>query len=434
MTTTEGVYGKVIAPAFDGWPYSLRRTGTVSLGDAFCFVVPLLQFLRFNLVGEMCVSDILILAAFPIAVTRHSERLRQKPVPTILTLGFFWLVAQIVTDMLRNSAPVDYLRGWSRIILLLASFTVVWIVACRSRRRFVLYGTGVGIGAVLAFYVSPYAETLMAPWKFALGGPVTLLVAMWVSIAGGKRYLAILLPLAALAVVHAFADVRSLAAITFLTAIFSGFQMSAAGGQQRLGRARLVFLAFTIACGIWGFAQVYSHYAEQGVFGKYAQRKLAAQTGGTAGLLLGGRGEILASSQAILDSPVIGHGSWARDPVYGAILAEKRAELGYRDFQNGKRDDLIPSHSYIFGAWVEAGFPGALFWLFVFGFTVHTLLKAAGSEPLLPLFTFVGFAQLWDIFFSPLGAPARFTCPFYLAAMVALRALQNSQSGFVEGI
>ena len=154
------------------------------------------------------------------------------------------------------------------------------------------------------------------------------------------------------------------------------------------------------------------------------------------GLLLGGRGEILVSGQASLDSPLLGHGSWARDPIYAAILAEKRAELGYKELDGGAgpRDDLIPSHSYIFGAWVEAGIAGAVFWLFVLGFTIRTLLKVSGSEPLLALFAFVGFTQLWDILFSPLGVLTRSTCPYFLAAMVALRTFQSSQSDLGEGV
>jgi hypothetical protein len=400
----------------------------VSLGDAFCFLVPVLQFLRFDLVGEMCVSDFLILAALPIAVLRHPERLRQKPVPTILTLGLFWLIAQIVTDLVRNSAPVDYLRGWSKICLLLANFTLVWLVACRSRRRFVLYGTGLGIGVILAFYAYPSGDALVSPWKFALGGPVTLLVVMGLSLAVRNSYLGIILPLTAMAVLHAFEDARNLAVITFVTAVFSVFNMSTAAGKQRLGRSRLAFLVLAIACGVWGFAQVYSHYAEQGVFGEYAQRKLEAQTSGAGGLLLGGRGEILASSQAILDSPLLGHGSWARDPIYAAILTQKRAELGYKevDVNGRRRDDLIPTHSYLFGAWVEAGLAGALFWLFFLGFTIHTLVKVSGSEPLLPLFAFAGFLLGWDILFSPLGMPTRFISPYFMVAMVTLSTLRIS--------
>jgi hypothetical protein len=374
----------------------------------------------------MCVSDVVILAAVPIAVLRHPERLRQRPVPAILTLGLVWLVAQILTDLLHDSIAVDYLRGWSKICFLLANFTVVWIVACRSRLRFLLYGAGVAIGTILAFYAHPSSDALIAPWKFALGQPVTLLVVMGLSLATRHRYLVILPPLTALAVLHAFEDVRSLAVITFISAVFSVFHMSMAGGRRRWGRSRLAFLAFTIAFGVWSFTQVYSHYAEQGAFGEYAQRKLAVQTSGAGGLLLGGRGEILASSEAIVDSPLLGHGSWAKDPIYAAILAEKRAELGYKELDRGSghRNDLIPTHSYIFGAWVEAGLAGALFWLFVLGFTIRTLFRVSGFEPLLPLFAFGGILQVWDIFFSPLGNPTRFTAPYFIAAMVALSTLR----------
>jgi len=405
-----------------------RLAGYISLGDAFCFLVPVLQFVRFEFVGEMCLSDFLILAAMPIAVLRHPERLRQKPVPTVLTLGLFWLIGQVVTDLLRRSAPEDYLRGWSKILFLLANFTVVWIVACRSRRRFILYGIGLGLGAILAFYVRPFGDALISPWKFALAGPVTILVAIGVSVATRRSYLGIILPLTALAVVDAFEDDRSLAAITFMTAVFSIFHISTAGSQRRLGRLRVTLLFFTIVGTLWGFTQVYSHYAEQGVFGEYAQRKLALQKNGAGGLLLGGRSEILASSQAILDSPLLGHGSWPRDPIYGAILIQKRAELGYKEVDgNGQRpDDLIPAHSYVFGAWVEAGLAGALFWLLLLGRTIHNFLTASGREPFLPLFAFGGFMLVWDILFSPLGMPTRFISPFFMAAMVLFPTLGAS--------
>jgi hypothetical protein len=400
-------------------------TTNISLGDAFCVLVPLLQFVRFNLIGEMCLSDFLITMALPLAVWRHSERLRQKPVSAILSLGLLWLISQIITDLLRGSAPEDYLRGWSKILLLLANFAVVWIVACRSWRRFVLYGVGLAVGLILQFYLSPSAETQMAPWKFALGVPVTLLAMTVISFAAKGNFLGIILPVTALTVLHAFEDVRSLAVVTFLAAIFTVFHLSSSKVQRGFRIARLGFLTIVIACGLWGFMQVYSYYAERGLFGEYAQRKLAAQTSGTGGLLLGGRSEILGSGQAILDSPLLGHGSWPRDPIYSAILDERRKELGFRDVEqnSGPRDDLIPTHSYVFGAWVEAGLGGALFWLFFLRFTIRTFLHVSGSEPFLLLFAFGGFLMVWDTFFSPLGMPTRFVAPFLMAAIVLLSTL-----------
>jgi O-antigen ligase len=304
------------------------------------------------------------------------------------------------------------------------NFTVVWLVVCNNQRRFVFYGIGLAVGTILSFYIHPSSEQLQSPWKFALGIPITMLIVMLVARARKHRYIGILLPLTALAVVHAFEDFRILAAISFISAIYSLFLMSEM--REKFGHFRLAALALTIACGIGGFSLIYSHYAQLGVFGEYAQRKLKAQSG-EGGLLLGGRSEMLASGQAIIDSPLLGHGSWARDPAYVAIMADRRAELGYKRFQGGGRsDDLIPTHSYILGAWVEAGIVGGLFWLLMLGITFSALFNASGTEPLLPLFAFAGFMLMWDILFSPLGTPTRFIAPYFMAAMISLRTFETA--------
>ena len=188
-----------------------------------------------------------------------------------------------------------------------------------------------------------------------------------------------------------------------------------------------------MAAGMLGFTALYSHYVEQGVFGEYAQRKFESQNG-EGGLLLGGRSEILASGQAILDSPLLGHGSWARDPKYAAILDEKRTALGYKTFEHSKSGDLIPAHSHVFGAWVESGFAGAAFWLFVLGYAIRSLLRISGSEPLLPLFAFVGFVLVWDILFSPISPERRFVEPYFIAAMIVVRLCRDSQWPSAEEI
>ncbi len=425
------------APSPREYYYVLPRAA-FSLGDIFCFLVPFLQFIQFQGAGVLAISDLLLVAALPIAILRHPERLKRKPMPAILTLGLLWLVAQIATDLWRNSAPEDFQRGWSKIVLVLVNITVVWIVAGRTRRRFVLYAVGLGIGTILGVYINPSADVIIDPWKFGMGVPVTLLVVIWVAHLAKRRYLEILIPLTALAIVDSFRNYRILALITFLTAIYSIFQMSQVGNhdRQRFGRFRLAALGLTVVCGVWAFTEVYSHYVEKGVFGEYAQRKLEVQQSGEGGLLLGGRGEILASSQAIIDSPFLGHGSWARDSTYASILADRRAELGYKDLygKGGKRDDLIPTHSHIFGAWVEAGIAGGLFWLFVLVYTIYAVAKVSGSEPLLPVFAFAGFMLVWDILFSPLGMPTRFATPFFVVAMVVLRQFRDMQAAISEEV
>jgi hypothetical protein len=411
-----------------GYPTTVIRKELLSVGDAFSIIVPLLQVVEFRMAGLLLASDLALLAALPIALIRHSERLRQRPVPLVLTLGCLWFLAQVATDLARNSAPEDYLRTWIKICFVLVNFTVVWLVVCTNQRRFVLYGIGLSAGTIVSFYIHPSAEAVLAPWKFGLGIPITLLVAIMAAQSKRHRTLGVLLPLGSLAIVHAYEDFRILAVISFVVAIYSLFLMSAK--REQFGRARLAVLALTVAGGITVFTLAYSHYAMLGVFGHYAQQKLEMQSSGEGGLLLGGRSEILASSQAILDSPLVGHGSWPRDARYAAIMDDRRAELGYKRFQGGKPDDLIPTHSYIFGAWVEAGIGGGIFWSFVLGFTLYAILNASGNEPLLPLFAFVGLMLTWDILFSPLGTPTRFIAPYFIAAMVMLRSFQTAPPAF----
>jgi hypothetical protein len=431
MPTIEETYNTSASP----WSTPPARASffpsveAISIADIFCLFVPVFQFVQFQAAGSLLLSDLLILAALPMAIARHAPRLRQKPMPILLALGLFWLIAQITTDLIRNTPPEDYFRGWLKICFVLANFTVVWLVVCTSQRRFVLYGVGLAIGTLLSFYMHPSEDALSAPWKFGIGIPVTMLVALFAAQFRKHRYLGILLPLTLLAVVHAFEDFRILAVISFISAIYSLFLMSA--NREQFGRSRLALLALTVAGGIMAFTVVYSHYAELGVFGEYAQQKLEAQSG-EGGLLLGGRSEILASGPAILDSPLLGHGSWARDSTYGAILVDRRADLGYKSFQSGKSDDLIPTHSYLFGSWVDAGVMGGVFWLFMLGFTLKTILSASGTEPLLPLFAFLGLMLSWDTLFSPLGTPTRFVAPYFMAAMVVLRSFRTTTPSFEQ--
>jgi hypothetical protein len=407
---------------------SVVRREWISMGDAFAFIVPMLQAVEIPVAGTLLAADLAMVVALPLALIRHSDRLKLKPIRTILMLGGIWLVSQIVTDLVRESVSEDYLRGWIKIIFVLINFIVVWLVVCGSRRRFIIYTVGLSLGTIAAYFVHPTIDAVLSPWKFSLGGPVTMLVALFGARFKEYRILGVLLPLSVLAVGHIYQDCRMLGVIALITAIYSIFLMSQE--RESLGALRRATLILLVMMGIGGFASIYSYYAKQGAFGKYAQQKTEAQSAGEGGALLGGRREILASSQAILDSPILGHGSWAKDPQYSALLQQRSDDLGYKRFQGGKLDDLIPTHSYIFGSWVDGGIAGGIFWLYVLVFTVYAIFNASGREPLLPFFACIGLMLTWDILFSPLGTPTRFVAPFFVAAIILFRRFQTNPLEF----
>jgi hypothetical protein len=406
-------------------PVAPMQREIVTLGDSFALLAPLLLVVEFHFAGLVMGSDLVMLAVFPLALIRHADRLKYRPVPTVLVLGSLWLAAQVFTDVVRGVGPDDYLRGWVKIIFILINFIVVWTVVCVSRRRFVLYSIGLAVGTILEALLHPSVDGVSSPWKFGIGIPVTMLVALFAAELRNFRYLGVLLPLGSLAIFHLYMDFRIMGVICFVVVIYSIFLASA--DSRKHSSMRRALLAFTVIAGIAAFSTIYSHFAKQGVFGKYAQNKLEAQSAGEGGTLLGGRKEILGSGPAILDSPIIGHGSWARDAQYGAIMRERSADLGYKRFQDGggAKDDLIPTHSYIFGSWVEAGIVGAIFWIFFLSYTAYALFNASGEEPLLPFFAFVALMLMWDIFFSPLGTPTRFIAPFFMVAMILFRRFQT---------
>jgi O-antigen ligase len=171
--------------------------------------------------------------------------------------------------------------------------------------------------------------------------------------------------------------------------------------------------------------KLYGTAAESGSLGDKAREKYEAQSAlGDLGLILGGRSEWLVTLEAIRDSPLFGHGSWAKDQYYAERRQVLLYQLGFTDSVREPKDDLIPTHSHLLGAWVEAGFGGVIFWLGILALIAAALRRLyASDDPLRPYLVFVMFLFIWDILFSPFGAQRRLTNGFFM--VVVLFALKT---------
>ena len=77
------------------------------------------------------------------------------------------------------------------------------------------------------------------------------------------------------------------------------------------------------------------------------------------------------------------------------------------------RNGFIPTHSYLFGAWVDAGILGAVFWAWIFVLAARVLMRVyPETAQLLPVVAFLSFLLLWDILFSPYGTESRYAVPY----------------------
>ena len=406
--------------ATHGWTASQRL-----LLDAVIFLTPCLLFLEIRLVGRLFFSELILLGLLPLLLLSKGRLLLSRFPMTVLCLGLIWLFGQVATDLIRNTPFADYSRGWAKIIFVLINFMTLYVLLYRNRRRLVLFGVGIVVGRALTYLFNPSELTLSDPWKFGLGGAVALL---FVLIAQSRTVyrvwflpsIVVIIP----ATISLYQGFRSLAGVCFLTAVYLFMQQlfgrrTAHGARASPAKVALIFLVGIGAS--LAFMQIYAYAASEGLLGREAAYKYQRQAAGRFGLFLGGRAEIYVSSQAIMDSPVIGHGSWAKDPYYVSMLLGLE-RFGYQVSERVVEKGLIPTHSFLFGGWVEAGVLAAVFWLWVLWIDGRVLSRLfLIREPLTPLIAFVGILLLWDVLFSPFGAERRILVPYYLVLLMFAR-------------
>jgi hypothetical protein len=399
------------------------------LGDALVFVIPLLLAIRFAVGGQLFLSEVVLLLALPFLLDDARLRGVSRVSRSALVLALLWLFGLIVTDLYRGSPFADYSRGWAKVAFLLINFAALSLLIDGRWRRVTLFAAGLALGEVLQFYFDPSTYAVGDPWKFGLGPPVTLMGALLASHPAIYRKPVLATGIfVVLGVVNLKLGFRSLGGVCFL----SGFLVLLAARSAHLMRIdRRALRTFTAlgACVLVGFivVEAYGYAAGHGLLGRQAQQKYDLQQSSLG--ILSGRPEIVVAARAIRDSPIIGHGSWAKDPKYVAALQEELHRSGYGLSTVPKSQDLIPTHSHLFGAWVEAGILGALFWFWALALATSVLPRLHRlADGRVALVAFLAVSFLWDVLFSPFGAERRLVTPFYLIAFLLARKALSATS------
>lgn len=419
------VVGTEESRSLDKSPDSTRPRADVTPLDFWAFVLPAISFVQVTIVGQLIVTEILLFAMLPWLWSAR-DRL---PLPrwfAVLWAG--WLLGQIVTDFVVGSAFEDFARGWAAIVFTLTDFAAILILVSTPRRAR-LFVLGLALGGVFGYFFVPNLYAAGDPWKWAFAGPAGLALAAGLSgSTGARRPWLTVAAFAAFGVLNLYLGFRSLGGVSLMTAGY--LILSAIVGRRPVAPKRTVLraafgLAF-VAIATVGTLKLYDAAASAGLLGADARDKYESQSG-EFGVLLGGRSEILVATQAAIDSPIFGHGSWAKDFTYVDLLADRRSSLGYEVGAGPSDVGLIPAHSYLMGSWVWAGFLGGVFWLAVVLiavwllthlYTVHVELAA--------LLVFSTMLLLWDIAFSPYGSGARLGALFGVAlCLLGLRQMQG---------
>lgn len=370
-----------------------------------------------RLVGSLPISEILLLPLLPILLFLHGRRALRPGLKMVFILMGLWLFGEMLTDLYRGTAAVDWLRGDAAIVFFAIDLISLAVLLAHNERRKTVFVAAFAVGSLLAAKFQPSDYMSAAPWKFGYSFSANLGVALVSCYFYARRnYVIVGLLMVGMLGVNLILNFRS-PVLIFLVTIALVLPVI----PERIGRLTLlpragsilrivVLAAIALSAGLAARSLV-SYATSSGVINSEEQTRNESELRSGGGMLLGGRPEILVSSSAVMDSPILGHGSAPRDYKYIEMLNDLEAENGtpldLQDIETEKQG-LIPTHSHLMGAWVTAGILGALFWAYVFWLVLKGVIRAAiVRPPMAPLFAFLLVSSLWNVLFSPFGSIER---------------------------
>jgi O-antigen ligase len=385
-----------------------------------------LGFARVTVIGELYVCELVLAAIVIVHVLRGRSLQLDRPVVIVIGLLALWLCGLVAADLYRAVAFADFARGWARIVFTALNLLGLYLLTKGIDGRVRVAFLGLAAGQALGCLVMPTVYAQSDLWKFGLASPVTILAVVLASSQPiWRRRFGPFVVLVVMAGVNVWLGARSVAGMCFLASIYTVVAAREEHPEASAQRRRSLSLALVVpvlgVVAVLVSSYVYGSMAKSGVLGMAAQVKYEFQSAGRYSFLLGGRNEIVFSSLAIRESPILGHGSFASFPVL--LQAEGAAQLvdwGYEYLLPGEdQPDLLPTHSGLFGAWVEAGILAVPFWLFLLVLLWRGCIRTMQrGDDLTPLRVFITIAVSWDVLFSPFAADRRITVPLAILLLI----------------
>ncbi len=295
-----------------------------------------------------------------------------------------WLLSQIISDFYNHSPINSAMKGEALIAFFAIDFMALTALIYGNEWRILYFAIGSVVGKALGAYRFGFANCV---WKFdyaPVAVPAVFLLACYFYMK--KKYWVAAALTVFISGINLWQDYRSQALITLVAGAMampaSAFDITKAWRPPLLRgtkevraepgnpfNAQTFLVLILVAIAGFGVSKAYSYFASTGALGDDAQQKYENQARGDLGLLVGGRPETLVSWRAVMDAPILGHGSWAEDRKYTEMLTDLLTQSGYKE--DGPPPDegdnyLIPCHSHLMAAWVFSGVAGAIIWFYIY--------------------------------------------------------------------
>lgn len=402
--------------------------------------------LTIQFVGTIPVSEILLFLMLPIILIQRKIKRFDRTTKTLLILMMIWAIDQATTDLYRHTSAQDMAKGIAAILFFALDLIGLVALIGGSSKRIALFAIGSVAAVALRVWIAPDHSiipnaTLAINWKFGYGHAVHIIVLLFASFLYKKRlFLTILICSVAAGIIDISFDARSLGLMILVSSplVLPVLRMRPPSFRRLSGRAEralaeraapkriaIILVVCLLASILTG--QLYSYAAARGFLGPEAAQKYDVQSRGRYGILVGGRPETLVETRAVLASPIVGYGSYAKDIDYVYMLHDLLLESGYAETTQEAGGDLevvgseIPVHSYLMQGWIWAGIIGAIFWFYVLALAVRSLYRLTLIQSQwAPLYSYLLVGFCWDLLFSPFGLDARLTCSYLLVIMLGI--------------
>jgi O-antigen ligase len=385
--------------------------GDVGLGlnwfAAAAFVSGVASARIVNVIGEVYVGELLLIQfAFLLLLLGGIRPLLALPAfGVFVQTAVLMLLGYMLSDIYRDAHPAQFLRGWARIILVTLDFVALAAIVAHDKRNLWWFVLGLALGSIGQLLVRGVPIMSPAGWKFGYSTPLVSLLAC----------LSCFVPIrlacvafVALGVWNIFMDFRILGAICVLVAAMLWVRSEGTtrlSGQQMLRSLMVCMIAGSIVTG--------AMLATQDEFSK---RREQSNAGREAGLTV--------AAWAIMESPIIGYGSWPMDARLVNLYRQEMEEEGQLT-PEGARTGIFAAHSQVLQAWVEGGALGVLFWLYYGYWLLRSGWYAALHRPadaFSPIYLFFVVYDFWHLLMSPFSGPTRIPIALGVAIICACAA------------
>lgn len=391
-----------------------------------------------NWVGTISCGEAISMALFMLVVYRNQlNRLDMS----ILGISLFWAVMQLVSDLVNESEVRLMIKGVFAPIIFGPSMIGLYKYFQGGQRRFPVFmisALGYQLASMLIFPPSAEVDLRFAgnSWKFGYGAATLSLIAIFFSYFK-RNNLSLAAAIFFYCVFSVKHDWREMAINPMLAVMVYLYAQNFREGVPRFIRGSFPFLRFLLvfvpAVFVLNALLTVTFRSEfvLGMLSEEAAHKYRAQAAGDYGVLPGARTEMVPEVQAFLDSPILGHGSWAIDKgnEYGKLFEVWRYRHGYTGGQAMEdfswvgayvKDNIIPVHSFMLSAMVWFGFSGFIVWAFFANLYLRFYFLDFLRLPF--YYHMMAFVFFWNLLFSPFSGQGRWGTTIMFAGLLSAQS------------